>query len=166
MCRWLASSVGLLPDTHNGGLRMPRDCRERFPCHQLQRKPPVSDPGMHHGTCVTHVLWCMSRSLTRGGGENIPGACATCNFMYLVKSPWRSGMENRVNFQNWWQWTSFMPRGQSSDPIHLMAVLKQDSVQNRRTSYMVDYLTAPCKAWFDTSLTRCKYSQMFSIKEM
>ena len=32
-------------------------------------KPLVSDPGMHHGTCVTHVSWCMSGSLTRGGGE-------------------------------------------------------------------------------------------------
>ena len=28
-------------------------CRKRFPCHRLQRKPLVSDPGMHHGTCVT-----------------------------------------------------------------------------------------------------------------
>ena len=26
--------------------------------------PRVSDPGMHHGTCVTHVPWYMSRSLT------------------------------------------------------------------------------------------------------
>ena len=26
----------------------------------------VSDPEMHHGTCGTHVLWCMSRSLTSG----------------------------------------------------------------------------------------------------
>ena len=38
--------------------------------HRLQRKPLVNDPGMHHGTCVTHVSWCMSGSLTRGGGEN------------------------------------------------------------------------------------------------
>ena len=29
----------------------------RFPRHWLQRKPLVSDPGMHHGTCVTHVPW-------------------------------------------------------------------------------------------------------------
>ena len=39
-------------------------------------------PGMHQGTCVTHVPWCMSGSLTRGGGENfpgIPGACSTHN---------------------------------------------------------------------------------------
>ena len=26
----------------------------------------VSDPGMHHGTCVTHVPWCMPGSLTNG----------------------------------------------------------------------------------------------------
>ena len=25
-----------------------------------------SDPDMHHGTCVTHVPWCMSGSLTSG----------------------------------------------------------------------------------------------------
>ena len=27
---------------------------------------PVSDPDMHHGTCVTHVPWCMPGSLTSG----------------------------------------------------------------------------------------------------
>ena len=59
--------MGLLPDTWNCGLRMRRECRERFPRHQLQRKPLVSNPGMHHGTCVTHVPWCMSGSLTCGG---------------------------------------------------------------------------------------------------
>ena len=47
-----------LPDTQNVGLRMRWECRERFPRHRLQRKLPVSDPGMHHGTCVTHVPWC------------------------------------------------------------------------------------------------------------
>ena len=44
-----------------------------FTRHRLQRKSLVSDPGLHHGTCVTHVPWCMSGSLTRGGGENVPG---------------------------------------------------------------------------------------------
>ena len=28
--------------------------------------PRVSDPGMRHGTCVTHVPWCMRGSLTSG----------------------------------------------------------------------------------------------------
>ena len=56
------------------------------------KKPLVNDPGMHYGTCVTHVPCCMSGSLTRGGGKNvsgIPGGCATRNFAYLVRGPWR-----------------------------------------------------------------------------
>ena len=42
-------------------VRMRRECRERFP-----PSPQVSDPDMHHGTCGTHVLWCMPGSLTIG----------------------------------------------------------------------------------------------------
>ena len=49
-----------------------------FPRRRIQRKPLVSDPGMHHCTCVTHVPWCMSGSLTRGGGENVPGFPGAC----------------------------------------------------------------------------------------
>ena len=59
------------------------ECWESFARHRLQRKPLVSDPGMY-------VPWCMSGSLTRGGGENvpgIPGACATYNFTYLARCP-------------------------------------------------------------------------------
>ena len=82
--------MGLLPVMSNYGLRMRRECRERFPRHWLQRKLLVSDPGMDYGTCVTHVPWCMSGSLTRGGGENvpgIPGACGTRNFAYQARGP-------------------------------------------------------------------------------
>ena len=82
--------MGLLTDTKKCGLRMHRECRERFPRHRLQRKPSVNDPGMHHGTCLTHVPWCMSGSLTHGGGEKVPGitgGCATSNFTYLVRGP-------------------------------------------------------------------------------
>ena len=49
-----------------------------FPHRLFQRKPIVSDPGMHHGTCGTHVPWCMSGSLTLGGGENVPGIPSAC----------------------------------------------------------------------------------------
>ena len=49
-----------------------------FPCGRLQWKSSVSDPGMHHGTCVTHVPWCMSGSLTRSGLENVPGIPGAC----------------------------------------------------------------------------------------
>ena len=88
-------SMDLLPDTLNCRLRMRRECQERFPRHRLQRKPLVSDPDTHHGTCVTHVPWCMSGFLTRGGGENvlgIPGACATRNLTYLVRGPYATGL--------------------------------------------------------------------------
>ena len=74
------------------------------PRRWLQRKPLVSNPGMHHGTCVTHVPWGMSGLLTRGGGETvhgIHGACAVCNFTYLARGPWR-----HVS----WKYINRMPR--------------------------------------------------------
>ena len=49
----------LLPDTRNCGLRMRRECRERFPRHRRLAMPTC-------GTCVTHVPWCMPASLTSG----------------------------------------------------------------------------------------------------
>ena len=69
---------------------MHRECRERFPRHRHQRSPLVSVPGIHHGTCVTTVPWCISGSLTRDGAKNIPGipsACTTRNFTYLARGP-------------------------------------------------------------------------------
>ena len=86
----LMQTMGLLPDTQNSGLHMRQECQGRFPRHRLQRKPLVSDPAMHHGTCFTHAPWCMSGSLNRGGGDNvpgIPGACTTRNFSHLVRGP-------------------------------------------------------------------------------
>ena len=60
--------------------------------------PPlrVSDPDMHRCTCVTHVPWFSMGSLTggflwsrwQGNVPGISGACATCNFTYLVRGPW------------------------------------------------------------------------------
>ena len=102
---------GLLPDTQNCSLRMRRECRERFPRHRRQRKTLVSDPGMHHGTCVTHVPWCMSWSLTRGGGGNVPGitgACATRNFAYLSRGPWEVFS---IHLWVWLNLSCFMSRG-------------------------------------------------------
>ena len=75
---------------HIAGCACVEICREPFPRHRRQRKPLVSDSGMHHATCVTHVPWCMSGSLTIGYGANvarIPGACAARNFAYLPRDP-------------------------------------------------------------------------------
>ena len=52
--------------------------------------PPqrVSYPDMHHGTYVPHVPWYMPGSLTsKENVTDIPGACATRNFTYLVWGP-------------------------------------------------------------------------------
>ena len=46
-------------------------CWESFSRHRLQRKPLVSDPGMHHGACITHVPWCMSGSLPAVAGKTL-----------------------------------------------------------------------------------------------
>ena len=88
-CKRKPISMGLLPDTKNLGCACTGNAGNVFPRHRLQRT--TNDPGMHHGTCVTHVPWYMSGSLTRVGGENvpgIPGACATRNFTYLAWGPW------------------------------------------------------------------------------
>ena len=60
------------------GCACARNAGNDFPNGRLQRKPLASDPDMHHGTCVTHVPRCMSGSLTRGGGENVPGISGAC----------------------------------------------------------------------------------------
>ena len=67
------------------------NARNVSPRRRLQRKPLISDPGIHHGTCVTHVPWCMSGSLTCGGGENVPGIPGAC-----APAIWRIWQEAHV----------------------------------------------------------------------
>ena len=62
-----------------------------FPRDWLHRKPLVSDPDMHHRTCVMHMPWCLSGSLTRGHGENvpdIPSACASATLRIWQETHW------------------------------------------------------------------------------
>ena len=51
----------------------------------------ITPSSRHASRHVRHTrAWCMSGSLTRGGGgivPGIPGACAARNFTYLVKGP-------------------------------------------------------------------------------
>ena len=79
---------------------MRRECRECFARHRLQKKPLVSNPGMHHGTCVTHVTWCMSGSLTRGGGGKFPAFPRMRNAQFYVFG--NRPME--VGFPLLWHW--------------------------------------------------------------
>ena len=76
----------------------------------LSPPPRVSHPGMHYGTCVTHVPWCMPGSLTIAvsfeisDGENVPGiprACATRNFTYLARGPLFFFFLNYM-IRHWW----------------------------------------------------------------
>ena len=61
--------------------------------------PLVSDPDMHHGTCVTHVPWCMRGSLTRGflwsrwRGKRSRHSRRIRN-PHLVRGPWKPQKSN------------------------------------------------------------------------
>ena len=68
-------------------------------CHICNVSPPprVSDSDMHHGTCVTHLPWCMAGSLTGGfhwslwrekRSRHSQHMRNICNFAYLVRGPW------------------------------------------------------------------------------
>ena len=84
---------------------------KEIPFHDFLKtfsQPPwVSDPDMHHGTCVTHVPWCMPGSVITGFFWSqwrvnipiIPGACATHSFTYLVRAH-STGMVRYVNHRN------------------------------------------------------------------
>ena len=72
-CPWASYQIRKI-----AGCACARNAGNVFPHCRFQRKPLVSDPGMHHGTCVTHVPWCMSGSLTCGDGENVPGIPGAC----------------------------------------------------------------------------------------
>ena len=88
--------------------------------------PPsrVSDPDIHRGKCMKHVPWCMPGWLPSGGGENVPGtpgACATRNFTYLVRSPygawshhrgpyrWLSAIWGKSRIPCYWHVLTFIP---------------------------------------------------------
>ena len=72
--------IGLLPDTYNCVLSMHRKYRERFP------PPPTSKEtaSLRPRHAARHVPWCMSGSLTRLGGENVPGITVACAPQFYV----------------------------------------------------------------------------------
>ena len=102
---WASYQIGKLADAHAPG--MPGTF---FP------PPRVGDTDMHHGTCVTHVPWCMPGSLTssfiwrRRRGKTFP-AFPTHDFTYLVRGPlfrmrsWNNGvrcMSFCILLATWW----------------------------------------------------------------
>ena len=81
MTQWVSYQIRNIADCACAG-----NAGNVFPRRRLQRKPLVSDPAMHHVTCVTHVPWCMSGSLDPSGGETFP-AHAHPQFSVSVKRP-------------------------------------------------------------------------------
>ena len=75
----------------------------------LSPQPPVSDPDMHHDTCVTPgsltsgFVW----SQWRGNGPGIPGACATHNYTFLIKGPWELVSQQVLFLFYFWYSTDF-----------------------------------------------------------
>ena len=116
--------MGLLPDTKICRLRLRPEWREHFPRHRLQRKPVVNDLGIHRGTCVTHVPWCMPGSLTCGA---FPAHVhpAISRIWQEAHAPWNYGLttelraihylNQRVQFS---RYSGFLLKGMEDAPLH------------------------------------------------
>ena len=84
----------------------------------------VSDSDMHHGTCVTHVPWCMPGSLTSGflwsrwRGKKLTAFPA---HTYLVRGPWTTCTSH---------YSTLMPRSSTvnSFPLDKMAAISEDDI--------------------------------------
>ena len=66
--------------------------------------PLVSDLGMHHDTCVTHVPWCMSGSLTRGWqGKRSRHSRRMRNPQFYVSG--KRPVQSHLQAQAWFCWS-------------------------------------------------------------
>ena len=84
--------MGLLPDTRNCGCACAGDAGNVFPITAGERSRHASRH-VRHARAVMHAGIANYRfPLKSAAGENvpgIPGACATCNFTYLIRGPSR-----------------------------------------------------------------------------
>ena len=76
--QWCAT-MGLLQIRKFAGWACAGNAGTVFPATDFKGNGLVSDPDMYHGTCVTHVPWCKSGSLTHGGGETFPAHAQPAN---------------------------------------------------------------------------------------
>ena len=83
--------MGLLPDTQICGCACAGNAGNVFPVTAGKRSRHASRH-VRHARAVMHVGIANQRfPLKSAAGENvpgIPGACATCNYPYLVRGPW------------------------------------------------------------------------------
>ena len=111
---WVVFSMGLLPDTQNCGLRMCRECRERFP-PPPNLKETDSERSRHASRHVRHARAVMHVGIAyprwRGKRSRHSRRMRICNFAYLVRGPWvRSHLKLSTPaivspmFLEWWLW--------------------------------------------------------------
>ena len=100
-----------------------------FPTRRLQRKPLVSDPGMHHGTCVTHVPRCMSGLLTCDSGENVPGIPGACAPAILRIWQEAHSIGTKLTTLSRWFWEALKTADSTSSRIPLQSWL--DDLQKK-----------------------------------
>ena len=70
-----------------------------FTRHRFQREPLVSDPCMHHGTCVMHVPWCMLGSITLVAGKTFPAFLA--HAQPAILRIWQEALCEQVIWRHW-----------------------------------------------------------------
>ena len=87
---WKSSAMGLLPDKQYCGCACAGNAGNAFPVTAGKRSRHASRH-VRHARAVMHAGIANLRfPLKSAAGENvpgIPGACATCNFTYLVRGP-------------------------------------------------------------------------------
>ena len=115
-------------------IRKIADCACTWNAGNVFPQPWVTDPVMHHGTCVTHVPSCMPGSLTSGflwSRCRWKHARRMRNFTYLVRGPCmifvtivRTTYSQRVPIRGG-EWTQTGPEQLTSTPDQLSAVHRQ-----------------------------------------
>ena len=68
-----------------------------FSATDLKKNPLVSDPRTHHGTCISHLPWCMSGSPTRGGKRPM-GSCKRVPYLTTLNKKSRNTDQNMYGF--------------------------------------------------------------------
>ena len=117
------SSIGLLPDTQNCGCACARNAGNVFPVTAGERSWHASRH-VRHARAVMHAGIANYRfPLKSPAGENvtgIPGACATCNFTYLVRGPCPDAFWHPLYF--WYQISGFLTCQMrlNKDPLNQM----------------------------------------------
>ena len=104
-CRLPMLTMGLLPDTQNCGCACAGNAGNVFPVTAGKRSRHASRH-VRHARAVMHAGIANYRfPLISTAGENvpgIPGACATCNFTYLVRGPWQLHDPYKQHLRKWW----------------------------------------------------------------